>query len=165
MKPDNLLIDARGHLNLTDFGLSRNGFLGRTAKHLWDKNASETISGRIPSNSSLASAHLLHPSASGELCRYMSLGLSPALQDSGDVIHYQGSPSKDFLRPNATTTRRDSITSIKSASSLDLSNIIKSKKQNTDNEKNKFVGTPDYLAPESILGLEQTEGVDWVSFD
>ena len=29
LKPDNLLIDARGHLKLTDFGLSRMGLIGR----------------------------------------------------------------------------------------------------------------------------------------
>src|SRR5271169_2652071 len=29
LKPDNLLIDSRGHLKLTDFGLSRMGLLGR----------------------------------------------------------------------------------------------------------------------------------------
>lgn len=26
----------------------------------------------------------------------------------------------------------------------------------------KFVGTPDYLAPESILGIGMDAGVDWV---
>src|SRR5208282_1130497 len=29
LKPDNLLIDSRGHLKLTDFGLSRMGLIGR----------------------------------------------------------------------------------------------------------------------------------------
>jgi len=30
------------------------------------------------------------------------------------------------------------------------------------NEQKVFVGTPDYLAPESILGLGQDSSVDWV---
>ncbi|RKO84321.1 kinase-like domain-containing protein, partial [Blyttiomyces helicus] len=68
MKPDNLLIDQHGHVKLTDFGLSRVGFLGRRAR-----------------DSSL------NPSSSGRT----------------------------------------------------------------------FVGTPDYLAPESILGLGQGTSVDW----
>ncbi|KAI8615490.1 kinase-like domain-containing protein, partial [Chytriomyces sp. MP71] len=32
LKPDNMLIDHNGHVKLTDFGLSRVGFLGRRAK-------------------------------------------------------------------------------------------------------------------------------------
>lgn len=32
-----------------------------------------------------------------------------------------------------------------------------------DGGKKKFVGTPDYLAPESILGIGMDVGVDWVS--
>jgi len=34
---------------------------------------------------------------------------------------------------------------------------------NNRNEQKVFVGTPDYLAPESILGLGQDSSVDWVS--
>ncbi|KAI8806769.1 kinase-like domain-containing protein, partial [Cladochytrium replicatum] len=70
LKPDNLLIDQNGHVKLTDFGLSRVGFLGRRARAA--RNAEEPES---------AEPH--------------------------------------------------------------------------------FVGTPDYLAPESILGLGQDAGVDW----
>lgn len=33
LKPDNFLIDARGHLKLTDFGLSRMGLVGRQYRH------------------------------------------------------------------------------------------------------------------------------------
>ena len=32
LKPDNLLIDQNGHLKLTDFGLSRIGFLDRRVR-------------------------------------------------------------------------------------------------------------------------------------
>jgi serine/threonine protein kinase len=35
-------------------------------------------------------------------------------------------------------------------------------KDSGDARKGNFVGTPDYLAPESILGLGQSTAVDWV---
>ena len=35
---------------------------------------------------------------------------------------------------------------------------------NNRSEHKVFVGTPDYLAPESILGLGQDSSVDWVIY-
>src|SRR5690606_24732440 len=40
LKPDNLLIDQRGHLKLTDFGLSRMGLVGRQQRALKSDNES-----------------------------------------------------------------------------------------------------------------------------
>ncbi|OJD27180.1 AGC protein kinase [Blastomyces percursus] len=40
LKPDNLLIDQRGHLKLTDFGLSRMGLVGRQKRILKNPNES-----------------------------------------------------------------------------------------------------------------------------
>ncbi|OAD76575.1 hypothetical protein PHYBLDRAFT_19092, partial [Phycomyces blakesleeanus NRRL 1555(-)] len=94
LKPDNLLIDHNGHLKLTDFGLSRIGFLDPTA-------ASSHVS---PATAAAASSSL----AAG---------------------------ATGFIHCSSPKARGG---------------------------KNKHaVGTPDYLAPESILGTGQDSMVDW----
>ncbi|EGF81628.1 hypothetical protein BATDEDRAFT_10540, partial [Batrachochytrium dendrobatidis JAM81] len=45
LKPDNLLIDSNGHIKLTDFGLSRVGFLGRRAREKVDEKDSKQFVG------------------------------------------------------------------------------------------------------------------------
>ena len=58
--------------------------------------------------------------------------------------------------------RRDSIASVSSNdSSAGLGSRLADRLEDKGNKK--LVGTPDYLAPESILGLGQGTSVDWVS--
>ncbi|KAJ3062036.1 hypothetical protein HDU99_005355, partial [Rhizoclosmatium hyalinum] len=134
LKPDNMLIDQNGHVKLTDFGLSRVGFLGRRAK------------GGILENWGLGSGP---DGATG----------SPSSQTAPFPFSQQL-----FARSHG---RRGSVSSTASlSSSADntsapvLGGRLAEHMENAGKEK-AFVGTPDYLAPESILGMGQDASVDW----
>lgn len=110
-----MLIDSNGHIKLTDFGLSKAGFLGRRA-----------------------------------------IGVG------GDSIIPV--PSTTQIRNSIFGSgRKGSMASISSTDSGSQRGRI-AEKLEAAREK-KMVGTPDYIAPESILGLGQGFSVDWVFND
>ncbi|KAJ7498760.1 hypothetical protein FB451DRAFT_1202930 [Mycena latifolia] len=173
LKPDNLLIDQHGHLKLTDFGLSRIGLLGRQTREsqLARPGARYSSRSRPPS---MDSAYLSSPLIHADGGSYFSqrpqsvprIGTSPHLPSTDDVSESSGSESLSglHLRRAGGKSTESPLQSFATELTTDLRSHSNSHSQSgtTPPGDQKFVGTPDYLAPETILGLRGDDAaVDW----
>ena len=164
MKPDNLLIDSKGHLRITDFGLSRMGFISPRSFTVSQKPSdTQTLADNAESPGGFYSAER-RPKSMFEPAK---ASLFPDNKVKATSICYQPSLSPSPISPFGqlvfprTHHRRDSMASISSIKSF-CSNTDMSSPEDKE-EVNVFLGTPDYVAPESIMGDYQDAPVDWVS--
>lgn len=168
LKPDNLLIDSHGHLKLTDFGLSRIGLLGRQTRE--SRLGRPYARSRPPSmDSAYLASPLIQPDASGSYFTQRTnvvprAGNSPYQYPTDDYSESSGSESMSGLHSRRSMKLAESpLQSFATELTTDLRSHSNSVGGGTPPGDQKFVGTPDYLAPETILGLRGDDAaVDWV---
>ena len=179
------MIDQHGHLKLTDFGLSRIGLLGRQTREgqlpferLPRPRARHSPGSRPPSidSASPIPADLL---AGGSYFAQRPqstsrLGSSPYLPITDDYSESSGSESLSGALPirrnqsGSGNGNRQLNDSPLQSFATELTNDLRSHPTpgGTPPGEQKVVGTPDYLAPETILGLRGDDAaVDWVRLD
>lgn len=163
LKPDNLLIDQNGHLKLTDFGLSRIGFLNRQVRDELTANSAVAAAANVPSSP--------HPSpetpeTSSNPFRHSYFSL---LFDEGRRSSVSSSASNSAaitsVDPEAKAADLHQSSSVAKTPISDITTPGWATPGYMQCDRNdtprKAVGTPDYLAPESILGTSQDIMVDW----
>lgn len=182
LKPDNLLIDQRGHLKLTDFGLSRMGLVtrhtGATQKsrlRAGSRKGSATsediklggsFKWQLKSDSPTLGNNIDGMVSGVERSNSNSSSQSaldvPALHRSGSQLSFSMADiSRGGSPPPGSLHKR---TSSCISETWDNSPTPDYALFNPEDSKNKkFFGTPDYLAPETIEGTGETDSSDWWS--
>lgn len=150
---------------MTDFGLSRIGLLGRQTQIPGLRDLGHT---RRPSASTRTSSHNKDFSTSSSPLATPGLGNAAQTSYFGNVPLTDSfsldTPSESSQSGSLHVTSRGNTLSPTWTSGNRPVAAAGPPGAGAETSKAHFVGTPDYLAPESILGIGMDACVDWVRF-
>ncbi|KAG6833905.1 hypothetical protein H0H87_007916 [Tephrocybe sp. NHM501043] len=166
LKPDNLLIDQHGHLKLTDFGLSRIGLLGRQTRENQPGRQLTRYSSRSrpPSmDSAYLSSPMIHPEGSASYFPQRTQSATrPGNPPSAPTDDFESSGSESLSGLHSRRSVKANDSPLQSFATELTTDLRSHSNGGTPPGEQKVVGTPDYLAPETILGLRGDDAaVDW----
>ncbi|RIB15849.1 kinase-like domain-containing protein [Gigaspora rosea] len=147
LKPDNMLITSEGHIKLTDFGLSRISIPEKSSL-AFIKEERETNNSNNSNNSN-----------NGADQKPYQRTLRTGSVDSRANVGHVRPVSAVFCNENPKLSGYINNLNI---GFEPQSTVKQSKKQNRQSSK-ALLGTPDYLAPELLLGIGHSTAVDWWS--
>ncbi|KAF9120042.1 hypothetical protein BGW39_011706 [Mortierella sp. 14UC] len=144
LKPDNMLVNAEGHIKLTDFGLSRITVPDQNDMFSWHDHKAPSLSrrhfARPPS----------HPPKTSTIKKSVTIGSLEGKEDpavtSARLAAARASP------PGSSQQQQQQHNTLSGRASRRHRGSSKA-----------LLGTPDYLAPELLLGIGHGEAVDWWS--
>lgn len=144
LKPDNMLVNAEGHIKLTDFGLSRITVPDQDDMFSWREYKNPTSSRRyMPRTTTVVS----NSSANASKAK------NPSVADSVSTENGQSHGSS-----KAAGSPTSPLSSIHHPGTL----AGRTARRHRGSSK-ALLGTPDYLAPELLLGIGHGTAVDWWS--
>ncbi|WBW75551.1 Greatwall kinase Ppk18 [Schizosaccharomyces osmophilus] len=165
IKPENILMSYNGHLKLADFGLSQMGLSTRQfrlqkAKSSLSPPSYQSLTYYTDSNEPLTSSPSILPANVGfnSLIRD-----SPRKKRNESFLFSYKSENEGFESSSSESTNKNGESGSEFESqkrSRAFSNQSVPFFKMSDAPR-KFVGTPDYLAPETIQGSNQDDMVDW----